>query len=73
MTNSKLKALLTSRKFWATVAAITTAITAALNNAITWAEAVNAIVAALGLYCVGTGLDNPPAQGDNSSNAKSDN
>ena len=59
MTDSKLKALLTSRKFWATVAAISTAITAAINHAITWSEAVNAIVAALGLYCVGTGLDKP--------------
>jgi fatty acid desaturase len=54
----KLKYLMSSRKFWACVAAIATAVTAAATGETSWAVAVNLIVAALAAYTVGTGLDN---------------
>lgn len=56
---NKLKATLGSRKFWATVAAIATAITAAYNHAIPWGDAVYAIIAALCVYCTGAALEKP--------------
>ena len=60
---TKLKATLCSRKFWTTVAAITTAITAAINHAITWGDAAYAVIAALCVYCTGTALEKP-VEGD---------
>lgn len=55
---TKLKYLLGSRKWWACIAAIAAAVTAALTGETSWAVAVNLIVGALAAYMVGTGLDN---------------
>lgn len=60
---TKLQALLGSRKFWALVISLTAIWTAVANGAMTVTDAINATVAALGLYSVGTGLDNPQSAG----------
>lgn len=57
--NDKLKALLQSRKFWALIVALVGVGTAAYTGKMVTADAINAAVAALMAYMVGTGLDNP--------------
>jgi len=54
----KLSALLQSRKFWAAVIALVGVWTAVYTGAMTVPEGINASVAALAGYMVGTGLDN---------------
>ena len=53
----KFKQLLQSRKFWALVTSLVAVWSAFYTGGISAVEAVNATVAALGLYSVGTGLD----------------
>jgi len=55
----KLKALLKSRKFWALIAATATIVSGYLANGISMAEAIQAEIAAMAGYMIGTGLDNP--------------
>jgi hypothetical protein len=54
----KIKQLLQSRKFWALVASLVAIWGGYYTGGVTLLEAVQATVAALGLYSVGTGLDN---------------
>jgi hypothetical protein len=60
----KLKAVLRSRKFWALLAATAAITLGYLGNSMSMAEAIQAEIAALAAYMIGTGLDNgqPPAQ-----------
>lgn len=54
----KLKSLLQSRKFWALVIALSGIWTSVYVGALPVPDAINASVAALAGYMVGTGLDN---------------
>ena len=54
---SKLSELLQSRKFWALVVSLTAIWTAVYLQSMTVPEAINATVAALAAYSIGTGLD----------------
>lgn len=55
----KLNALLKSRKFWAAIAGLAASVTALAYGAITIDQGVQAIIATLAAYMIGTGLDNP--------------
>ncbi len=54
----KLKSLFQSRKFWALVIALSGIWTSVYVGALPVPDAINASVAALAGYMVGTGLDN---------------
>jgi hypothetical protein len=45
-----------SKKFWAAIAAVVGTVASALGGAITWPEAINAIVAAVSAYIIGQGI-----------------
>lgn len=51
-----LKGIFTSRKFWAALAAVATAIGTAYGGEITWTQAIQSIVAIVAAYIVGTGI-----------------
>jgi len=53
----KLKALLQSRKFWALILAMVGIWASYFSGAITAPEAINASVAALAGYMIGTGIE----------------
>ena len=54
----KLKSVLSSRKFWATVAALATVGAAYFSaHSLSAEQAVNATVAALAAYALGTGIE----------------
>lgn len=59
----KLKQVLTSRKFWALVISLTGIWTAVYVGAMSVPDAVNASVAALAAYMVGTGIEGARVQG----------
>ena len=52
----KIPPFLTSRKFWALVGSLAAIWTGFYANALTLPEAINATVAALAAYSIGTGL-----------------
>jgi hypothetical protein len=54
----KVKAVLTSRKFWATVLAVGVVIAKTYDPSLMSDPAMLSIVGALSAYVVGTGLDN---------------
>lgn len=51
-----MKGIFTSRKFWATLAAIASSVGAVVAGEITWAQAIAAIVTATTAYTVATGV-----------------
>lgn len=53
----KLSALLQSRKFWALVISLTAIWTAVYVGSLSVPDAINASVAALAAYSVGTGIE----------------
>ena len=53
----KLKALLQSRKFWALIVSLVAIGVGVYNGAISSATAVQAAVAALAVYSIGTGIE----------------
>ena len=55
----KITALLQSRKFWALIASLVAIGAGYATGQVDVWQSVQAAVAALGLYSVGTGLDNP--------------
>jgi hypothetical protein len=58
----KLKQVLQSRKFWALVAALVTIAAGYFTQGIDMWQAIQAVVASLAAYAIGTGLDNPPTE-----------
>lgn len=54
---TKLKELLASRKFWALIASLVTIGAGYFTGSVDASSAVNAAVAAFGLYAVGTGIE----------------
>lgn len=54
---SKLTSLLRSRKFWALVASIVAVVGAWQTGSMDGAQAANTVVAALGAYSIGTGIE----------------
>lgn len=49
--------MLKSRKFWATLAAVSAAVSGALTGEINWSLAIETIVVSLGAYVIGAGLE----------------
>lgn len=54
---AKLKSLLTSRRFWALVLALLGIVTGAVNSQISYWQALEAMIAAIGAYIVAVGLE----------------
>ena len=54
----KLKRLLQSRKFWALIASLVAIGSAVYTGTMPAEQAIQAVVAALAAYSIGTGLDN---------------
>jgi hypothetical protein len=62
---SKLELLMRSRKFWALIAGVAAIVTGYLAGGLPMDQAIQALIAALAAYMVGTGLDkgNPTSTG----------
>jgi hypothetical protein len=56
---SKIELLLRSRKFWALIAGVAAIVTGYLAGGLKIDEAIQAFIAALAAYMIGTGLDSP--------------
>lgn len=54
---TKLKELLASRKFWALIASLVTIAAGFYTGQVDATSTINAVVAAFGLYAVGTGIE----------------
>ena len=57
----KFRALMRSRKFWALIAAVAVIVSGYMAGGLRMDEAIQAMIAALAAYMVGTGLDSSPA------------
>lgn len=58
---SKFRALMRSRKFWALIAAVAAIVSGYMAGGLKMDVAIQAMIAALAAYMIGTGLDSSPA------------